>query len=122
MHPLRVTRKPIPVAAVHLEVERLVDRLVHLLNPRAIYLFGSAARGEMTDQSDLDLLILGRDQNDIKAMRKLLRPHLPLSKYSVDFVWMSVQDFQSRSKIGGLAMVASEEGKCVYFAPGESHG
>jgi predicted nucleotidyltransferase len=40
-------------------VERLVQRLVHVFAPERIVLFGSWAKGQTHDRSDVDLLIIG---------------------------------------------------------------
>lgn len=42
----------------------LVDRLVESLHPRRIVLFGSAARGQMSRDSDIDVLIVMPDTAD----------------------------------------------------------
>ena len=39
-------------------IERVRDRIVEAVAPEAIYLFGSAARGEQREGSDLDLLVV----------------------------------------------------------------
>jgi uncharacterized protein len=39
-------------------VRVIVDRIVKVAHPRAIVLFGSAARGQMRPDSDLDFLIV----------------------------------------------------------------
>jgi len=39
-------------------LERLVERIVTAMQPEAIYLFGSRARGEAQSDSDYDLLVV----------------------------------------------------------------
>lgn len=45
-------------AALNTEIKRLVDTIVAEIHPLRIILFGSAARGEATPQSDIDLLVV----------------------------------------------------------------
>ena len=47
-------------SAVHADahVHEIVRRLVQALQPERIYLFGSRARGNATDDSDYDLLVI----------------------------------------------------------------
>jgi predicted nucleotidyltransferase len=42
-------------------LQEVVRRLVETYRPERIYLFGSHARGEATDDSDYDLLVVVRD-------------------------------------------------------------
>jgi predicted nucleotidyltransferase len=39
-------------------MKRIVDRIVALYDPDAIYLFGSYAKGNMTERSDLDFIVV----------------------------------------------------------------
>lgn len=39
-------------------VDSMLDKIINSCHPISIILFGSAARGEMNDQSDLDLLVV----------------------------------------------------------------
>jgi len=42
-------------------LSRIVDAIVREVDPEQVYLFGSRARGEATDDSDVDLLIVERE-------------------------------------------------------------
>ena len=48
------------------EIEIIKQRLIEQVNPTCIYLFGSYARGDMTDSSDIDLRI---DKGSIKGFQ-----------------------------------------------------
>lgn len=45
------------------ELDRVVQHLVEALDPLAIYLFGSRARGDASDESDYDLMLVLADDN-----------------------------------------------------------
>lgn len=45
-------------------IDEIVERIVSADQPRRIILFGSAATGKMTKDSDIDLLILDDDPGD----------------------------------------------------------
>jgi uncharacterized protein len=45
-------------------LQGLVDRLVAALDPQAIWLFGSRARGDHRPDSDFDLLVVAREGQD----------------------------------------------------------
>jgi uncharacterized protein len=49
--------------------EGLVQRLVDAYQPEQIYLFGSSARGDATDDSDYDLLLIVPDDAEPQRQR-----------------------------------------------------
>jgi predicted nucleotidyltransferase len=54
-----------------LKIKEVKDRLVREFNPEKIYIFGSYAWGNPTEDSDLDIMIITKKCEDkIKAMRK----------------------------------------------------
>jgi predicted nucleotidyltransferase len=57
-------------------LNEIIRRIVDVAKPEKIILFGSAARGEMRPDSDIDLLV-------IKTMR-LMRESLPKRSYEPD--------------------------------------
>ncbi len=48
-------------------LDLILERLVKAINPREIWLFGSRARGGARPDSDFDLLVVGRDGDDLNA-------------------------------------------------------
>ncbi len=53
-------------------LDELVRRTVESVHPLRIILFGSAARGEMGPNSDLDTLVVMPDQSDCRGVTKIL--------------------------------------------------
>ena len=49
------------MAVVDENLKILLDRIVPALNPEAVYLFGSRARGDFHEDSDYDLLVVVPD-------------------------------------------------------------
>ena len=64
-------------------LDAVVKRLVERLNPLAIFLFGSRARGEHRDNSDFDLLVITRVE-DSEAGRDYTRPLRAIADLGVD--------------------------------------
>ena len=114
MSTLAFIKKKLPSEVADREVLTVVSKLQAVISPVAIYSFGSAARDQMTDQSDIDLLIIMASESDIKTARSAVSKIRPLSTFPVDLVWMSADLFRAKSKIGGLAQIVIEEGKLVF--------
>jgi predicted nucleotidyltransferase len=95
--------------------KEIVKRVQHAVKPDRIILFGSAAKGQMTRDSDIDLLVLK------KAIRRPLRECVPIYDalsgmgYPFDVVLMSTERFEeSKNVVGGIAYPAHKYGKVLY--------
>ena len=51
----------------HQTLDDIIQRLVEVAQPEKIILFGSAARGEMGPNSDVDLLVI-KDTEDVRGL------------------------------------------------------
>ena len=54
-------------------LDKIVRRVVEVAQPERIILFGSAARGEMTRHSDVDLLIVRDGEDALDMMFRIYR-------------------------------------------------
>ena len=94
-----------------------VNRLVAAAHPKQIILFGSHARGDADDHSDVDLLIVeaivpDRYEEMIRLNRVLAGLLLP-----VDLLVVSEHEFESRSTTPGtVEHTAFREGRVLYAA------
>jgi len=98
-------------------VEEIVRRVLAAAAPDKIILFGSAATGEMTRDSDIDLLIVEPDPGDRR--KKSVRVHHALRGlgYPFDVIVISTEWFEeSKNVIGGIAYPANKYGKVIYEA------
>jgi predicted nucleotidyltransferase len=99
------------------KMQAAVERLVAVAQPTKIILFGSQARGDADDRSDVDLLVIKRAVTDRyeelvqlnQALRGLLLP--------VDLLLTSEQEFEERaSQAGTVEHAARCEGRVLYAA------
>lgn len=98
-------------------VEEIVRRILAAAAPDKIILFGSAATGEMTRDSDIDLLIVERDPGDRRKKSVRLRETLCGLGYPFDVIVISTEWFEeSKGVIGGIAYPANKYGKVIYEA------
>ncbi len=100
-------------------IQEIVRRILGLTSPRRIILFGSAASGRMTRDSDLDLLVLADDPGDTRKNSVRLRQALGGLGVPVDVVVMAPARFEeTKEVIGGIAYPAHKYGKVIYEASG----
>lgn len=114
MQPLFPSKKPVDKNEVDRAVNTLVSAIIEAGGAEAIYLFGSTARGTMTTQSDIDLLIVIEKPSDIKPMKRKLRNIQQLTSFPVDLVWIDRQQFEKKKLLGGVCMIAFEDGILCY--------
>ncbi|MDO8752521.1 MAG: nucleotidyltransferase domain-containing protein [Anaerolineales bacterium] len=98
-------------------LSEIVERISQKFHPVQIILFGSWARGEAREDSDVDLLVvLSKVEHKRKTAIEILRAlnGLPISK---DVVVTTPQEIKERGKIvGDILRPALEEGKIIYEA------
>jgi uncharacterized protein len=98
-------------------VGTIVDRILSASQPERIILFGSAAAGTMTRDSDLDLLVIGEDAADGRDASRRLRSALSDLGTPADVFAMTPERFEeTKGVIGGLAYPANKYGKVIYEA------
>jgi predicted nucleotidyltransferase len=96
-------------------VSEIVERILEVAEPQRIILFGSAASGQMTKDSDIDLLVLESAPDDTR--RESVRIHQAMRGlgYPFDIIVMAVERFEeSKDVIGGIAYPANKYGKVIY--------
>jgi predicted nucleotidyltransferase len=98
-------------------VQEIVRRILSVTSPDKVILFGSAATGRMTGDSDIDLLIVEADPGDRREEYVRIRRALRGMGYPFDVMLISTQWFQeSKDVIGGIAYPANKYGKVIYEA------
>ena len=94
--------------------QEIVRRITAVSQPRQIILFGSAATGTMTVDSDIDLLVIFEVIPDKLKMMRFLRDQLDLG-YPFDVLVMETAYFEeTKNVIGGIAFPANRFGRILY--------
>ena|SRR3989344_5326623 len=79
------------------EIKTIVDQLVTHYKPEKIILFGSGARGEATDESDLDLLIIKKGVDKDSRIKRAQEAYKKFnSKVPVDILVYSPYEIKKR--------------------------
>ncbi|MBM3892413.1 MAG: nucleotidyltransferase domain-containing protein [Verrucomicrobia bacterium] len=106
-----------PWAVTPEKLREAVRRLVEAAHPRRIILFGSHARGDAREDSDVDLMLIEDDVKDQAAESVRLRRVLKGLILPVDLLPVSRCDFDYwRDTPGNVFFEAATEGKVVYEA------
>lgn len=97
-------------------LDRMVARVVRVMAPEAIYLFGSRARGDATADSDYDLLVVVSDNAPAEQRSLSATAEIPRDPgISLDIIPCRRSVFERRrNDIGTLSYLATHEGQLVY--------
>jgi predicted nucleotidyltransferase len=98
------------------QIEEFSEKLVREFRPHKVVLFGSYARGIVTPDSDVDLLVIlpfeGKSVSKSVEMRLMLRPRFPL-----DLIVRTPETVRERLEMEDSFMEeVMAEGKVLYEA------
>ena len=98
-------------------IEKIVSIIVSLISPDQIILFGSYARGENNEKSDIDLLIIKKGLIKEREVNNLLyrafydnNINIPIDIISIDYKKYN----ELNSKIGYIYKTIKEQGQIIY--------
>ena len=98
-------------------LNEVVRRVLTVARPDRIILFGSAATGQMTKDSDIDLLIVEPAPANTHDRRVEIRDAVGDVGYQVDVIVMRTERFEETKRwIGGIAYPANKYGRVIYEA------
>ena len=98
-------------------VSEIVKRVLGVAEARRIILFGSATTGEMTKDSDIDLLVLESAPGDTREESVRIRRAVRGLGYPFDIIVMAAERFEeSKNVVGGIAYPANKYGRVIYEA------
>jgi predicted nucleotidyltransferase len=114
-----LSKKPLDPLVIESLILTLRDFIRATCNPDRIILFGSAARREMTDMSDLDVIVLFANQDELELARRNYFGQRSPMDYPVDILFMTTADYMHRAGIGGVCFIAETEGRVLYQSEGQ---
>ncbi|HVN80901.1 MAG TPA: nucleotidyltransferase domain-containing protein [Terriglobia bacterium] len=99
------------------QMSELVQRIVSVAHPLRVILFGSAARGEMKEESDLDILVVVSEGTHCRQVARTLHMHLFGIPFGVDLIVTTPSILERhREHIGLVYRTILKEGKELYAA------
>jgi uncharacterized protein len=98
-------------------LKEIVRRVLSVARPDRIILFGSAAAGHMTKDSDIDLLVVEPSPANTRERSVEIRDAVGTVGYAVDVIVMRTERFERTKRlIGGIAYPANKYGRVIYAA------
>lgn len=100
---------------VQKEIESITQQILEKYKPEKVILFGSAARGKFSADSDADFLIIKKETplygaDRIRELSRLIERNIP-----VDFLIYRPEEFNQRLEMGDpFLKVILREGKVLY--------
>jgi predicted nucleotidyltransferase len=96
-------------------LQQAVDRIVAAAQPSRVIVFGSYGRGDATEDSDLDLMVIAPEvENKYEEMIRLNRVVGNVGT-GVDLLVYSEKEYQRRSQVPGTVLYwARKEGRVLY--------
>lgn len=99
-------------------IQEAVELLRKAANPVRIILFGSYARGDITEESDLDFLVIEKKLKARRMETVRLRDALSPLRIPVDVLVISEKTYQEWKDLPGTVIYeAGLEGRIVYGTP-----
>jgi uncharacterized protein len=96
-------------------IREIVRRVLSVARPDRIILFGSAATGKMTKDSDIDLLVLEKAPGNRLQRSVEILDALDEIEYPFDVIVMATERFERTKRwIGGIAYPANKYGRVIY--------
>ena len=99
-------------------IEKAIDCLVETAAPRRVYLFGSYARGDTREESDLDFLVVEKSVKNPRREMVRLHDSIRSMRIPVDIIVVSETSFEEWSDVPGTVIhKAVTEGRLCYEQP-----
>lgn len=96
-------------------LQEIISRIVAVANPYQLILFGSAARGEMDAESDVDILVVVEGTPHRRALAGKIYRHLHGLGIPVDVIVVTQDNIrQFGQKNGTVLLPALREGIVIY--------
>lgn len=98
-------------------LDEIIRRVVETAHPERIILFGSAARGEMSPNSDVDLLVVKGGDFNLRRLTGDIYLNLHGVGQAVDVVMVTPQQVEQHQDTHWMAIApALREGREVYHS------
>ena len=102
-------------AALDKTVQDAIGRILSVVSPKQVVLFGSAARGDLHEDSDIDLLVVVPNGTHRRETAQSIYRNMVGLDFAADIVVVTEDDVEKyRDAEGWVIREALAEGKLVY--------
>jgi uncharacterized protein len=96
-------------------IQKVIERIAETAKPQKIYLFGSYARGDAREHSDLDFLVVEKEVKNRHQEMVRLNDAIRSMRIPVDILPVSASSFNEWADIPGTVFYkAKKEGRLCY--------
>ena len=96
-------------------VQDAIGRILSVVSPKQVVLFGSAARGDVDENSDIDLLVVVPNGTHRRRTAQSIYRNMVGLDFAADIVVVTEEDVEKyRDAEGWVIREALAEGKLVY--------
>ncbi|MEK6647574.1 MAG: nucleotidyltransferase domain-containing protein [Candidatus Firestonebacteria bacterium] len=97
------------------KIEEIKEKIIKAISPEKIILFGSYGRGKVTEDSDVDLVVIWNSNLNPHKRNMKIRRLFPHRNFSLDvFVFTPEEEKKYKNIIGTILHTAFIEGKLIY--------
>ena len=98
-------------------LDEVTRRIVESVKPQRVLLFGSAARGRMSKNSDLDMLVIMREPVHRRQTAQKIYRNLHGTGIAIDIIVATEKDLKKYGqRAGTILKSALQEGRVLYEA------
>jgi len=96
-------------------IDYIVKTIVEKIKPHKIYLFGSQARGDATQESDFDIVVIADMEGPRHLRNREVRFLFPMRPFGLDVFVYKPEEFEKQKEyISSISYVAAKEGRILY--------
>lgn len=110
---LSISKNPLSESLQNEYIKDLYRDIVVLPGILQALLFGSAASLTMSDQSDMDILLIFDSNENLRLARKKYYSSVGSTKTPRDIIWKTQDIFNKEKELGGISMIAFDSGKNI---------
>ena len=110
----RLAPSPYTQAEWDTAIEKLTEEIVSRARPLALFVFGSSLKTERNAESDIDLAVVWKSEQDKQQSSKAILSSWPIVEIPVDILFFHLSEFEQSVKSGGIGDVILRTGKPVY--------
>ena len=112
---LQLGSNPLTVAALDKIIQDTVGGILLVVSPKQVFLFGSAARGNLHENSDIDLLVVVPNGMHRRKTAQSIYRKMVGAELGADIVVVTEEDIEKyRNTEGMVIREALAEGRLVY--------